>query len=210
MVRRAFSLSQISDSWNINDEEVLKYIEELRQDRSYSHMLSNVTVYTSLESCSQCSGIMALARIRDVVYLQDDVGMNRIGNIIHNLTKNTALRAPRPISAAEFNFPYYERLNQAFERFRQRINQGETFYISSGGQAQRSASITTFLCSDDAYEVYQEANQAFVNLKSNQLLHPDYKPPKEKKALTNAKVLAHAHNFLKYAVKDGQRGTPHR
>ena len=58
---------------------------------------ANVTVYTSLEPCSQCAGIMALGRVREVVYLQTDPGMYSISNILRRLTAGTKLEAPVPI-----------------------------------------------------------------------------------------------------------------
>lgn len=66
--------------------------------------LMNCSLYSSLESCAQCSGIMALARMDRVTYLMRDTGYFNIGNIIHNLTKGEALAAPKPIFS--FNYTY--------------------------------------------------------------------------------------------------------
>ena len=49
-------------------------------DRAFS--LQNVTLYTSLESCAQCSGVMSLGGVKQVVYLQNDFTAYMIGNIV--------------------------------------------------------------------------------------------------------------------------------
>jgi tRNA(Arg) A34 adenosine deaminase TadA len=61
LIRRLFSMTQLYDFWEgaTNTKAI-----------PYSTVLSNVTIYTSLESCSQCSGIMALGSVKDVVFLQ--------------------------------------------------------------------------------------------------------------------------------------------
>ena len=51
MVRRLFSLTDIFDSWKTGDRI---------GDKSRAFSLQNVTLYTSLESCAQCSGVMSL------------------------------------------------------------------------------------------------------------------------------------------------------
>jgi len=63
MVRRLFSLTDIFDSWKTGDRI---------GDRSRAFSLQNVTLYTSLESCAQCSGVMSLGGVKQVVYLQND------------------------------------------------------------------------------------------------------------------------------------------
>lgn len=50
----------------------------------YSSILQDHTVYTTLESCSQCSGIMDLANVARVIYAQDDPGQGHIGNVLYN------------------------------------------------------------------------------------------------------------------------------
>ena len=51
--------------------------------RGYGTLLADVSIYTSLESCAQCSGIMALANVREVAYLQYDQGQYLVGNLMY-------------------------------------------------------------------------------------------------------------------------------
>src|SRR5438128_12013135 len=76
MVRRLFSLTDVFDSWKTGDRI---------GDRSHAFSLQNVTLYTSLESCAQCSGVMSLGGVKQVVYLQNDFTAYMIGNIMFNL-----------------------------------------------------------------------------------------------------------------------------
>jgi tRNA(Arg) A34 adenosine deaminase TadA len=73
MVRRLFSLADVFDNWRTG---------EPIPGKSRAFSLQDVTLYTSLESCAQCSGVMSLGRVRQVVYLQYDPGTYRVGNIM--------------------------------------------------------------------------------------------------------------------------------
>ena len=59
--------------------------------KKYSEALGAVTIYTSLESCAQCSGIMALARLKDVFYLQPDPSMYCVGRTLCTMIPGLAL-----------------------------------------------------------------------------------------------------------------------
>jgi len=76
MVRRLFSLTDIYDGWSTGPRV---------PSRSRAFSLKGVTLYTSLESCAQCSGVMSLSRVKQVVYLQSDPTAYVIGNIMYNL-----------------------------------------------------------------------------------------------------------------------------
>jgi tRNA(Arg) A34 adenosine deaminase TadA len=112
LVRRVFSLAQRDLLLGAEDEK--------RKGVEYSNILSDVTVYTSLESCAQCAGIMTLAKVKEVVYLQTDPGMYGIGNILYNLThdsqkKARGVPAPLPIAASAFGLRYFHELDSAYE-----------------------------------------------------------------------------------------------
>lgn len=205
LVRRVFSLAQIHDNWETRDPSVE------RRPTDYSNILSNVTIYTSLESCSQCSGIMALGQVREVVYLHRDTGMYFVGNILFNLTHGTKLPAPYPTPADAFGFSYFDELNAAFEAFRTAVAE-KPFYIGKDGYKDASSSVTSFLCTDEAFDIYTRAAAEFT---AYTVAHPDYKPVEETatpaaQVLTNAAVLAQAKRFFAYARSDGRRGTPHK
>ena len=87
IVRRLFSLTDVFDSWKTG---------ERIGDRSRAFSLQNVTLYTSLESCAQCSGVMSLGGVKQVVYLQNDFTAYMIGNIMFNLSNPVAGLPGRP------------------------------------------------------------------------------------------------------------------
>jgi tRNA(Arg) A34 adenosine deaminase TadA len=212
LVRRIFSLNQIHDSWDVRSSS--------NPAASDYNTFEEVTVYTTLESCSQCSGIMALARVREVVYLQTDPGMYRIGNILRNLTRGTSLESPYPRPATDFGFKYLAELDAAYKAFAKEVGQ-KPFHISLGGKLDTSDSLTSFLCTDDAYRIYGRAAAALDFLGSEitagrmPLDHPDAHPVDRSgspvpSGLTNFKALEEILSFLKHAKEKGRRGTPHR
>ena len=202
LVRRIFSLTQLNDEWHV------RKTTDPPIGVSYSTLLSNVTIYTSLESCAQCSGIMNLADVNTIVYLQHDPGQFYIGNILRNLTV-PGLRAPDPIAGEQFGLDYFGELNKGFVEFAAKVAKNP-FYV--GGQiTDTSPSITSFLCTDAALDIYQRAAEEFKNFKPK---YPDYRPldngERNDAVLTNGRVVKHVRQFLSYAMKGGQRGTPHK
>lgn len=207
LVRRLFSLSQLSDTWRPSlDQHV---------PRNDYNMLADVTVYTSLESCAQCAGIMSLGRIKQVVYLQTDPGMYFIGRILRNLTDQT-LRAPLPIAAGEINIPYFGRLDAAADNFASRVAT-EPFWVD-GDAKDVSDSVTSFLCTKMARDIFAEGAAEFRELVANptvQLNYSDHRPQNpdgttNPLAKSNVDVVGEASDFLAYATISGRRGTPHR
>src|SRR5215468_2778495 len=85
MVRRLFSLTDIFDSWKTGDRV---------SDKPHIASLNDVTLYTSLESCAQCSGVMSLAGVRQIIYLQNDFTAYKIGNLMYNLADRLNVTDP--------------------------------------------------------------------------------------------------------------------
>jgi tRNA(Arg) A34 adenosine deaminase TadA len=179
LIRRVYAMGQVSDTW----------IEGDAPARDGGATFADITVYTSLESCSQCAGAMALARVKEVVYLQTDPGMYLIGNILRNLTDDK-LRAPRPIAASEIGLPYLAELNDEFSRFKVEV-ESKPFHVL-GKREDRSQSVTSFLCTKVARDIYGRARREFEALPATS------DPVRE------------AAQFLRYATENGRRGTPHR
>jgi tRNA(Arg) A34 adenosine deaminase TadA len=158
LVRRLFSLADLVDNWKTGQRI---------PGKSRAFALKDVTIYTSLESCAQCSGVMSLGRVKQVVYLQNDPGAYRVGNIMYNLAgreipgDGSALAA-LPIAASEIGLPYLSELNEKYEHFRDESADGEKRNDLSRAyfmQSKRSApnftqSITSFLCTDVARDVF--------------------------------------------------------
>lgn len=202
LVRRVFSLSQIYDNWKVKDPNI--------SESEYTNILSQVTIYTSLESCAQCAGMMALGTVKQVVYLQHDPGMYVIGNILHNLT-TASLKAPLPIPASAFGLQYFDALNSEFAAFYAKVGNNPFFVPNDPTKAiDKSPSITSFLCTDVAQDIFSRASLDFHSLI---LTKPNYAPPPLpgfNPCLTNRAAFDHAIGFLKYARCRGHRGTPHK
>lgn len=205
LVRRLYSLAHVSDSWS--PTTVTGQGGTLERP-SYVN-LSDVTIYTSLESCSQCAGAMMLAQIKEVVYLQTDPGMFWVGRILHNLS-NGKSRAPRPIAAAEIGLRQFAELDAAYSRFRREVNDARPFFAPDEGDPDVSDSLTSFLCTEEARAIFQSGSDELDGLvRGGSLAEPGFRPAGAPAPLTNAEVVAEAGDFLGYALNHGSRATPH-
>lgn len=226
LVRRVFSLNQVFRGWatKTKHDQALETFSRLASQATfkaadaakrtglplmplpsksvdYMSVLSDVTIYTSLESCAQCSGIMALGKVKAVVFIQRDFGMYVIGNLMRNLTTD-ALRAPLPIPASDVGLSHFDVLNDLFKTFYDKVK--ETPFWINGDKVDRSQSVTSFLCTDEARGVFESAR---AELMAFSLTYPEYRPKAE--ARSNHDLLNHARDFLEYAVTFGDRGTAH-
>jgi tRNA(Arg) A34 adenosine deaminase TadA len=215
LVRRLFALDRLADA-----------SRPPRPANAYSTLLSDVTIYTSLESCAQCSGIMTLANVGTIVYLQHDPGQYAIGNVMRNCTLMAQYRpdgptppppkyaAPLPVSGDLIDgnpvgFEYYGLLNSAYTEYlaQMEAKKDPPFYVGRNGPVW-ARGITAFLCTDEAMAIYDRAAGDFTTLT---LGYPDFKPTAAgTQALSNGDVLEHARDFYRYADTEGRRGTPHR
>lgn len=176
----------------------------------FATLLKDVTIYTSLESCAQCSGIMCLASVKDIVYLQWDQGQFLIGNIMRQATiqQKLGFAAPRPIRGDEFGFEYFTKLNEANDEFSCQVAASPFFRKDRHDSAPvDKPSVTSFLCTDQARSIHGDA-QAELD-KWTRARYPD-KKPQIASAFTNQEVLTEAHDFLDWVTKLDNRGTPHR
>jgi tRNA(Arg) A34 adenosine deaminase TadA len=214
LVRRIFGLAQLADTWRpAVDGQCLPH-----SALSDYTTLPDITIYTSLESCAQCAGVMALGRVRQVVYLQTDPGMYFIGRILRNLTDEN-LRAPLPISGGEIGLPYFAELDAAAGAFARQVP-NEPFWIEHqpNGAVRRdtSQSVTSFLCTKNARDIYGDGRERFKELLDGrrELEFPEYRPTnadgtRSKTVRSNQEVVTEAADFLAYAITSGRRATPH-
>lgn len=210
LVRRVFDLAQVADAWNAIQTGSEALGHSPKDDYT---MLSEVTVYTSLESCSPCAGTMALGRVKEVVYLQTDPGMYFIGRILRNLTSDE-LRAPLPIAGAQIRLPYFSELDQSFGEFKRQVVDTPFWQSPDNSERDTKGSVTSFLCTKVARDIYGRAADRFHSLASgaDALEHPRFQPSGRsgataRTALTNEAALAEANDFLEYARGSGRRAT---
>lgn len=212
LVRRLYSLAQVSSSWARNGGGAA-----LGTNPSEDYLsMKRTSVYTTLESCSQCSGIMALATVKQVVYLQTDPGMYLIGRILRNLTPDY-LRAPIPITGAEIGLPYFGELDAEFGRFKEAMKDTTQppFWADPmhPERNDRSQSVTSFLCTRMARDIYGRARSEFMRLfesgrvRLGALSEPTFRPPEG--GMSNAEVALEALDFFQYAITRGKRATAH-
>jgi len=210
MVRRLFSLTNIFDNWKTG---------AVIPGKSRAFSLKEVTIYTSLESCAQCSGVMSLGRVKQVVYLQTDPGAYTIGNIMYNLAgrdpSDNSFLAAIPIKASLIGLPYFDELNTAYAEFRRDIlaakdrnDKTRAFFVPPDGRpADFAPSITSFLCTDAAYSVVSRGGDELENVR---LDYPREKYPNKPDSWENQKCLDEAKHFYQYADVEGFRGSPHK
>lgn len=218
LVRRLFSLTDIFDSWKTGAHVDAK---------PHAALLSDVTLYTSLESCAQCSGVMSLAGIKQIVYMQNDFTAYKIGNIMYNLANRTPIKdgngnvtgsipsAPVPIPGSKVGIAEFDKLNRGNLDFIAKMNAGSEPFFMSGNFVDRDPSITSFLCTDTAFDIFKAGGS---NLDSLQLQFKDYRFPVQDplpddpamRALTNEECLAEARKFFEYVDVEGYRGSPHK
>ena len=144
MVRRLFSLADIFDNWKTG---------QAIPGKSRAFSLTDVTLYTSLESCAQCSGVMSLGRVKQVIFLQRDFTTYVIGNIMYNLAgrdEDNLPLAPLPIPASAVDLPYFDKLNAEYTGFhdallmaQNRNDKSAAFFVApEAGLVDYSPSIT--------------------------------------------------------------------
>ena len=220
LVRRLFSLTDVFDSWKTGPHI---------NNKPHAASLGQVTLYTSLESCAQCSGVMSLAGIKQIIYLQNDFTAYKIGNIMYNLANRIDVKdddgrkignipgAPIPISASEIGLDEFTDLNKRNLDFSKSMLAGnEPFFTSPDGKfVDRDPSITSFLCTDEAYDIFEKGREKLdgLELRFRASRFPEQHPLPDSSAervLTNQECLDEARKFFEYVDIEGYRGSPHK
>jgi len=224
LVRRLFSLTDIFDSWKTGPRF---------NGKPHAASLGDVTLYTTLESCAQCSGVMSLAGVKQIIYLQNDFTAYKIGNLMYKLANRIELKnadgtlrkddkgntvtipgAPVPIPASEVGIKEFALLNDGNLDFAKRMMAGTDFFFkpSKDGKEDRDPAITSFLCTDDAYELFAQGAGKLDGMTLQVANHPytGQVPDDPARMMTNAECLAEANKFYAYVDVEGYRGSPHK
>jgi tRNA(Arg) A34 adenosine deaminase TadA len=221
IVRRLFSLTDIFDTWRTGQPIAKK---------PKAASLNEVTLYTSLESCAQCAGVMSLAGVKQIVYLQNDFTTYKIGNIMYNLANRVEAKdpagkimslpgAPIPIPASEVGLGEFDRLNEAYLTFTRNIKAAGAanppdlkgaFFVSEHGLPDFEPSITSFLCTDDARAIFISGGQKLDSLNLGNAAWRPAGKGSDDDVLSNLQCLEQARKFYQYADVEGYRGSPHK
>lgn len=137
-------------------------------NRVGGYALKGHTVYTTLEPCAQCSGMMILCSLHKTVYGQTDPGfgkaLERLALDSKKWNENGYGPYPREVISERSNSKYCDMLDNSYQ--------------------QTGGSITKFLLTDQAKSIFMQA--------VNQLNNYQLKYPEE-----NLSILEHAQETLK-------------
>ena len=225
MVRRLFGLTDIFDNWKT--ALACRDLKQSFNPKARAASLNDVTLYTSLESCAQCSGVMSLAAIKQVIYIQNDFTAYKIGNIMYNLAnrkadaqgKGSTPGAAIPIAASEIGLDEFARLNAANLAFAKDIvaagntnppDVSRAFFVGQDGKADFDPAISSFLCTDKARAIFADGGSKLDTLKLEHGASKFPNAPDRPDVLSNDDCLNHAKDFYSYADIEGYRGSPHK
>jgi hypothetical protein len=99
-------------------------------------------------------------------------------------------------------------LNAGNDKFSANVGNNPFYQSPDGSFTVNSPSVTSFLCTDYALQIYSQAQDELSNKKTCD--YPDYQPPDTPTAITNAEVLTEIHDYLIWTDELNNRGTPHR
>jgi DNA modification methylase len=123
--------------------------------------------------------------------------------------------AAAPVPASEIGLTYLDDLNRAYDKFRAEMAEAEKHQDSKrayflqrlNSDPSFTQSITSFLCTDAALDIFKRGAEQFRNMA---LKHAEEKFPNEKDIWSNQECLNEARRFFDYADVEGFRGSPHK
>jgi len=125
--------------------------------------------------------------------------------------------APVPIPASEIGLDEFTDLNKRNLDFSKSMQAGnEPFFTSPDGKfVDRDPSITSFLCTDEAYDIFERGGEKLdgLKLRFRDSCFPEQNPFADNSAervLTNQECLDEARKFFEYVDIEGYRGSPHK
>ena len=159
--------------------------------------MKELTVYTSLEPCQQCSGRLLLAGVPEVVYLQQDpdIMLQALGTYKKDFKT-------RPVPAVLFDFDAYDDFADKYWALKRKAAQAggfghlEKFWNPPPGSGMRAKSfgqsMPYFLCTDDAKATIDKASGDFEKLFTDRDEHFSKLCQEEKDRVLNFKPPANA------------------
>ena len=123
------------------------------------------------------------------------------------------------IKADRVGLRYVGQLNGAFDEFKRNIPTGDPFFKPKRPPPpeDRSDSITSFLCTAAAQNIFGQGASEFENVIRGGAPseHPEFQPVDRTgqqlpNAVKNSDVIEEIGGFYQYATEGGRRGTPHQ
>lgn len=202
IVRRLFDLNIPLYDWR-NGKEIYK------SDRE--RLLQDITIFTSLQSCPQCTGAMMWGRVAKTIYLQTDPGVFALTNLMCRFAgtdKDGGNKAPIPVYGSFIDLPHSQRLDEGYSKYIQSTpSQGGEFDVPHrlGHPFSRDPSITSYLCSPHARSQFSMGAKDFHALK---LDYADRVYPGIEDSVSNEDCLNEARKFFEYVTFRGERTPP--
>lgn len=189
LVRRLYQLANVHLTWDEMTDDSF--------DTTRIH-LNRITVYTTLQPCAQCAGMMALAQVRSAVFLQADPGMY-LADVLMRALSPDYLRAPMPLPASLFGIATYRRLNEGYTAY---WKSGSVLWDGPEGP-RGGQDITAYLCTSSAFQLISSLAERFEALADT----PECKGMWD----GSEELIVELREFVAYACSNGvQRGAPHR
>ena len=130
--------------------EVRAMTSYLEKHRSFN--LRGFTIYTTLEPCVMCAGMMTMTSVKRVIYGQRDVAYSKAFERLAVDTRPIGGFAPYPrqVVAQASKISYCEQLDLEYQEF---LEEDEEKILAK------------FLASEDAKKIYEKATNTFLNYK---------------------------------------------
>jgi tRNA(Arg) A34 adenosine deaminase TadA len=128
------------------------FFERMREAGTPLSTLKGYTIYTTLEPCAMCSGMMVLTSVPRTVYGQEDPGFGK------------ALERLKLDSSQCQGYPPYPRAVESDHAAVDAAGQLERRYDDYRRNHPDNPSITDFLATPEARQVYEAALAAFLSL----------------------------------------------
>ena len=135
----------------------VRLIQQFISQNNEIKYLDKYTVYTTLEPCAMCSGMMCLTKVSDIIYGQSDTGF---GNTFERL----ALDSTKCLG--DHGYSPYPRLPNIVAKTSLGICKRLETENQKYAQTNPDDSITSFLSSKQAERIYFDAINQFQNFKT--------------------------------------------
>ena len=146
-----FGLNCINSTDNATQHgEVRSIMSYLDKTRKFN--LAEHTIYTTLEPCVMCAGMITMTAFKRVVYGQHDVDYSRAFERLAMDTRPIGGFAPYPrtVSAVHSSIKYCKELDAAYQDFLKKDSEKV---------------LAKFLVSNEAHKIFKEASESFINYK---------------------------------------------